>query len=308
MSPSRSPSKLQFIAALPTFDTDQAAQLVWHWLVDKLQDVSGVCYYKYPIVGFGGSEIPDFTLLVRGYQPFAIRCVDFDLADIQSIDQDSWQVRDGGKSKTIDSPFAVADDFKVWLNQRFERERPLRGKVSPVGVVAFPLITRQSFLEKFDVPHDSQIFWRDGELLERFLNDNTCNLTDDEWRIARSVLQAATPINIASGPTPSKADTIGKAIRVLEKRIALLDEEQQKVAIQIPPGPQRIRGLAGTGKTVLLAMRASNIHQHFPDKRILFTFHTQSLYNQATKLITRFYRFHSDQDPDWDKIHVRHSW
>jgi superfamily I DNA and RNA helicase len=94
----------------------------------------------------------------------------------------------------------------------------------------------------------------------------------------------------------------------LDKRIALLDEEQQKVAIQIPPGPQRIRGLAGTGKTVLLAMRASNIHQHFLEKRILFTFHTQSLYNQATKLITRFYRYHSDQDPDWDKIHVRHSW
>jgi superfamily I DNA and RNA helicase len=202
----------------------------------------------------------------------------------------------------------VADDFKVWLNQRFERERPLRSKVSPVGVVALPLITRQSFLEKYDVPRNSHVFWRDGDRLEAFLREHECSLTDEEWRIARSVLQAATPINVASGPAPSKADTIGKAIRVLEKRIALLDEEQQKVAIQIPPGPQRIRGLAGTGKTVLLAMRASNIHQHFPDKRILFTFHTQSLYNQATKLITRFYRFHSDQDPDWDKIHVRHSW
>jgi superfamily I DNA and RNA helicase len=202
----------------------------------------------------------------------------------------------------------VADDFKVWLNQRFERERPLRGKVSPVGVVALPLITRQAFLEKFDASQDSHIFWRDGEGLQKFLKDNECRLTDEEWRIARSVLQAATPINVATGPAPMKADTIGKAIRILDKRIALLDEEQQKVAIQIPPGPQRIRGLAGTGKTVLLAMRASNIHQHFPEKRILFTFHTQSLYNQATKLITRFYRFHSDRDPDWDKIHVRHSW
>jgi hypothetical protein len=279
---SKSNSKLQFVAALPTFDTDQAAQLVWHWLEDKLQNASGVCYYKYPIVGFGGAEIPDFTLLVRGYQPFAIKCIDLDLVDIQEVSTETWHVRDGGKIKNIDSPFAVADDFKVWLNQRFERERPLRGKVSPVGVVALPLITRQSFFEKFDAAQDSHIFWRDGDRVQMFLDDNECRLTDEEWRIARSVLQAATPINVASGPAPSKADTIGKAIRILEKRIALLDEEQQKVAIQIPPGPQRIRGLAGTGKTVLLAMRASNIHQHFPDKRILFTFHTQSLYNQAT--------------------------
>jgi hypothetical protein len=96
---SESTTKLQFIAALPTFDTDQAAQVVWHWLENKLQDASGVCYYKYPIVGFGGTEIPDFTLLVRGYQPFAIRCVDFDLADIQDVAEETWQVRDGGKIK-----------------------------------------------------------------------------------------------------------------------------------------------------------------------------------------------------------------
>jgi hypothetical protein len=98
---SNSPSKLQFVAALPTFDTDQAAQLVWHWLEDKLQNASGVCYYKYPIVGFGGTEIPDFTLLVRGYQPFAIRCVDFDLVDIQDAATETWQVRDTGKSKRL---------------------------------------------------------------------------------------------------------------------------------------------------------------------------------------------------------------
>jgi superfamily I DNA and RNA helicase len=177
-----------------------------------------------------------------------------------------------------------------------------------VGIVALPLISRSSFLEKFALPRNKIGIWRDGDRLEAILKEAKCDLPHDEWRLARSVLQAATPINVASGPAPSKADTIGKAVRILEKKIALLDEEQQKVAIQIPPGPQRIRGLAGTGKTVLLAMRASNIHQHFPEKRILFTFHTQSLYNQATKLITRFYRFHSDQDPDWDKIHVRHSW
>src|SRR3989442_582348 len=113
---------MQFIAALPTFDTDQAAQLVWQWLQEKLGNFPGVCYYKYPIVGFGTAEIPDLTLLVRGYQPLAIKCADLELADIRRVTDDSWEVRDGDKLRSIDSPFAVADDFKVWLHQRFERE------------------------------------------------------------------------------------------------------------------------------------------------------------------------------------------
>ena len=258
--------EMQFIAALPTFDTDQAEKLVWQWLQERLGDAQGVCYYKYPIIGFGGAEIPDLTLLIRGYQPLAVRCADFDLADIRAVTNDLWEVLDSNKVKTIDSPFAVADDFKVWLHQRFERERPLRGKLSPVGLVALPLISRSSFLDKFALPLNKNAIWRDGDKLDTILKEAKCDLLHDEWRLARSVLQAATPINIASGLAPSEADTIGKAVRVLEKRIALLDEEQQKVAIQIPPGPQRIRGLAGTGKTVLLAMRASNIHQHFPEK------------------------------------------
>ena len=78
--------------------------------------------------------------------------------------------------------------------------------------------------------------------------------------------------------------------------------------IQIAPGPQRIRGLAGTGKTVVLAMKAANIHLRYPDKKILFTFNTQSLYNATKSLISKFYRVNSDSDPDWDVIHIRHGW
>ena len=55
-------------------------------------------------------------------------------------------------------------------------------------------------------------------------------------------------------------------------------------------------------------MKAANIHLRFPDKKILFTFHTQSLYNQAKLLISKFYRSYSDADPDWEHLHIRHSW
>src|ERR1700679_180589 len=125
---------MQFIAALSTFDEDLAAKRVFGWLEERLGSTTGVCYYKYPIVGFGSSEIPDLTVLVRGYQPFAIKCVELELRDVGRVGDDLLEIRDRSAPRIIDSPFAVAEDFQVWLNQRFERERALRGKLVSVGL------------------------------------------------------------------------------------------------------------------------------------------------------------------------------
>src|SRR5262249_18855307 len=46
-----------------------------------------------------------------------------------------------------------------------------------------------------------------------------------------------------------------RLIRELEERFASLDREQAPLAFQTPDGPQRLRGLAGTGKTLVLAKR-----------------------------------------------------
>lgn len=73
-------------------------------------------------------------------------------------------------------------------------------------------------------------------------------------------------------------------------------------------GPQRISGLAGSGKTVVLAMKAALTHLRHPKASIAFTFHTKSLYQHVRRLITRFYRQYNDQDPDWDRLHVLHAW
>lgn len=119
-------------------------------------------------------------------------------------------------------------------------------------------------------------------------------MSDEQWRLTQSVIQAAVPLTKHTGPrVRTSPATLGEALRQVENDIALLDMEQQRAATQIPPGPQRIRGLAGTGKTVLLALKAANIHRQFADAKILFTFNTQSLYNQSRSLIAKFYRHFS---------------
>lgn len=43
----------------------------------------------------------------------------------------------------------------------------------------------------------------------------------------------------------------GDIIKKIEKEIANLDHWQKKAALEIVDGPQRIRGLAGSGKTIV---------------------------------------------------------
>lgn len=106
----------------------------------------------------------------------------------------------------------------------------------------------------------------------------------------------------------TKEDSKGSIIKKIEKEIANLDEWQKKAAFEIPEGPQRIRGLAGSGKTVVLALKAAYLHAQHPEWNIAVTFYTRALSQQIKNMISNFsYEFIGDV-PDWEKLHVLHSW
>lgn len=116
-------------------------------------------------------------------------------------------------------------------------------------------------------------------------------------------------------PRPTKReieieDTSSKGSKIsdLELQIAKFDQKQKMAALTIIDGPQRVRGMAGSGKTIILAMKAALIHIDNPNAKILYTFYTKSLYDQIKQLITRFYRMHEDHDPNWDNIQILHAW
>ena len=108
----------------------------------------------------------------------------------------------------------------------------------------------------------------------------------------------------------TKLDTHSKGFvaNKIEAEINIFDQQQKHGAIRVLDGVQRIRGLAGSGKTVVLTMKAAQMHLREPDARILYTFYTRSLYQQIKRLITRFYRQFDDKDPDWSRINILHAW
>lgn len=100
----------------------------------------------------------------------------------------------------------------------------------------------------------------------------------------------------------------GAIIREIEKKVANLDLWQKRGSIEYVNGPQRIRGLAGSGKTVVLALKAAYLHVKRPDWDIVVSFNTRSLYQQFESLITRFVFAQINEEPDWEKLHIMHAW
>ncbi len=100
----------------------------------------------------------------------------------------------------------------------------------------------------------------------------------------------------------------GAKIKEIEKQIANLDQWQKKAAYEVPEGPQRIRGLAGSGKTVVLALKAAYLHAQYPDWNIAVTYYTRSLSQQFREMISNFSREFINDEPDWNKLHILHAW
>jgi superfamily I DNA and RNA helicase len=99
-------------------------------------------------------------------------------------------------------------------------------------------------------------------------------------------------------------------IHHMESRLISLDEKQKEVAEKYPDGAQRIRGLAGTGKTITFAKRAAKIHQEHPDWKIAFVFFTRSLYQQIIyERISSYYKeLSGGEEPNWKNLNVLHAW
>jgi len=157
---------------------------------------------------------------------------------------------------------------------------------------------------------DVPVFGSEAALLAFIGDIDDQKLLVDQIAETRSILEGAKALVRGSRraiPDPSR-QTLAVALSRLEEEIASFDARQRLVALTALGGPQRIRGLAGSGKTVILAMRAALAHLDNPDARILVTYYTRSLRDTLRRLITRFYRHFGEGDPDWARIHVYHGW
>jgi superfamily I DNA and RNA helicase len=100
----------------------------------------------------------------------------------------------------------------------------------------------------------------------------------------------------------------GTKLKALEDSVANLDSQQSAAVVETYQGVQRIRGLAGSGKTIVLALKVAYLHARHPEWLIAVTFHTRSLKKQFEHLITTFVLEQTNEEPDWERVQILNAW
>lgn len=172
----------------------------------------------------------------------------------------------------------------------------------PVEVITF-------VPSKASVPAEAGLIVADPDSLAATLRESGNEMSDSYLKALNAQFQRVSTIKPAKKRlSVSLENSRGAILKQIEKEIANLDRWQMGAAIESPDGPQRIRGLAGSGKTIVLALKAAYFHAANPEWTVALTFHTRSLYGQFIDLVRRFSFEHSGDEPDWNKLKILHSW
>ena len=130
-------------------------------------------------------------------------------------------------------------------------------------------------------------------------------------RFYLSQKQAANPENSLLSNVQNHT-TRAAVLAQLQQQFSQLDLQQERIGKQISPGPQRIRGIAGSGKTVLLCQKAAIMHLKYPDWDIALVFFSRSLYEQIVALLDKWLRRFSNGEIGYDannqKLRSLHAW
>jgi len=286
------------------YSKDMAAHRAYDCLKNKLENIEGMWLYREPEMRTEGNEYPTFTIISPELGLIFIKAYEYSSEVLSRVENKYW---------TINGQKVVSEclRFRNYVHRITSKiEDPLIELENDFDGVKiyyfFPYINQRTHLDNIGLAANEKIFCADDDIV---LEQQSAHLSDHDYRSLVSIIQNANIINKFSNLyVEEPARNIAEAIALNNKKIALFDYDQMEASLTITEKSERIRGLAGSGKTVLLAMKAAKLHKRYPEKKIAFVFYTKSLYSQATNLIRKYYNQIADDEPNWDNLQVMHSW
>jgi len=253
-------------------------------------DMSGKLYIGYPMI-----PTPDGTRRIDALLASDTHgLVAFDL--VQDDGVAGYQERQDDFANAIESKLRTQRN----LVRRSNGQRTL--VVSVYAVSFAPAVSKP--------PADQDYPVVDESTLGGFLDSLEGSVSEpDAFASALSLLESMSAVSRPHDPRPPATPlSRGAKLRDLEREVATLDVQQAQAAIETADGVQRLRGLAGSGKTIVLAWKAAYLHAMHPDWRIAVTFYTRSLKEFFRDLVARFHASHTNELPNWDKLWIAHAW
>lgn len=292
-------------------------KIIWNILRKELKEDDGILGYKIPSLGVKDSaEIPSFTYRSKQYGIIVIDIVPSKI--IRFEDNNEYWIKPDGDD--IYSRDYITNNYCNDINNKLRKSIKLYNKKDatffickdrenePIkSLIIFPDNSSDD-LAKYDFVCDF-LDKNYPKSIKYFLDQNRTNdINQEQIDEIDSILEGTSVFNRKRERIQQKEQTRNDIIKTSLLQTFKLDSTQRSVALQVPNGPQRIRGLAGTGKTIILSMKAALTHISNENFKILFVFNTQSMYNQIKSNIEKYTIEEASKAPDWDNLMVLHAW
>jgi len=258
---------------------------------ESRDDIEGSLYLGYPIIGTpqGGYQI-DALLVSKEHGIVIFNVIEGSNADPDDIEE--------AQDESVNKIQAKLLQYKDLTNKR--------KLMVEIGIITYaPAWSGQLT----DISDEYPVIINENESnLTSFIDSRRWNHSE-YFETLNSVIQAITSIRKRKQRNyVKKEDSKGAKLIKLEDSIANLDRNQSAAVLETVEGVQRIRGLAGSGKTIVLVLKVAYLHAKHPDWNIAVTFNTRSLKGQFRQLINTFTIEHTNEEPDWEKVKIIHAW
>lgn len=250
-------------------------------------NLSGQLFIGYPVIATPEGPYSIDALFVSAEKGIVV----FDL--IEGTDVGDYELRQDDSANKLDA--------RLRTHRELVHRRMLR---IPIHTLSFAPAARLAV-----VSDDAEYRVVNSPSLVHALHAFTWTDQEDEiYENALSALESISTIRKGKVNRPVRKEASrGSKLQALENVIATLDNTQSKAVIETIDGVQRIRGLAGSGKTIVLALKAAYLHAQNPEWRIGVTFHTRSLKGQFQRLINTF-SIAAGREPDWENLRILNAW
>jgi superfamily I DNA and RNA helicase len=301
---------------------------VWQAVKRVFQDRECFAYWRYPVFSKIGKRRKELDILIvdRILGVITIEVKALKIEQISSMSGHTWNY--SNFYEPFGNPYQQSESGLYSILSHFDQYAVLRRKIRGRALVALPSIKENEWMSKgFDqsicVPQVILADHLKSQLLE-FIESSTPIsagevLSDEQWDTMISVLNAGDFHLKESVIEPKLKEYVepltlkkkSEVITYMNQFFHEADMAQSIIGLEIPSGIQRIRGIAGSGKTVLLCQKAAIMHLKHPDWKIALVFFTRTLYDQMISTVDRWLKHYSQGEVSYhhqSNLVIFHAW
>jgi hypothetical protein len=232
---------------------------------------------------------PHFVVLMPDNGIAVLEVLDVTANRLLGVVRGKLRLERDGQEIEVEQPIARAEAFAAALRQRIAAEQRLAGLTIPVAAAAaLPAVERPHAIDRgIDRAIRLESCFFRAEVEEAVAGEASSPLQRGLIRL----LGAATPIDadlvdVVRGLIQPEIviDSAGEDDQLAifrppegEDLVRVMDQQQEALAKALGEGHRVVRGVAGSGKTLILVYRAKLFAQMFPHHRFLLTCYTRSL-------------------------------